>query len=671
MNKFFRSSVIFFAFVLFAGMLVSCANLSLAEDITPPPNYRPPTEAQPVAAGPTYPLVTPDPSAGAPIYVEKCAPCHGPAGRGDGPQASKLPNPVIAIGDPKVSRDASPSSWYTVITEGRLERFMPGFSGGLSDRQRWDVLAYVFTLSNPPDQVTEGKTLYDASCASCHGPLGKGDGPDAANQTDKPKDLTAPGGLTQKSAAEMFQVIRTGIQGMPGFSDKLDENQSWAITSYLRSLTFSAVPGANPSAANPTPTAAAVAANDNQPTATQDANATAAPTEATPVETTPAGTPGTPQANPIGTVRGQVNFPAGTSQPQGLKVTLNGYDANMQVVVNQVTDLKPDGTYIFEKIQMPSNVAFMASLEMNNMTFNSDVAHAQAGASEINLPISVYDTTTDKSQLVIDRMHIFLDFSTADTVQVVELFIISNPTTHVVVPAQSGQPLLNFVLPAGASNLQFQDGVLGQRYIQTKDGFGDTQSIQPGSGQHQILFAFDLPYQNKVTLTVPPPLPVTAAVVMVPLNGVKVQSPDLKDGGKRDVQNTTFQVFTADTIPEGKSITMTVSGVPNLAQTTGGTAATTNTTGLAIGGGVFAIALIGSGLWLFRRRKLSLERSAAPAAGTDAIQNDPDALIDAIAALDDLYKAGNLPQAAYQQRRAELKERLRACYQSQPPSNAG
>jgi hypothetical protein len=33
--------------------------------------------------------------------------------------------------------------------------------------------------------------------------------------------------------------------------------------------------------------------------------------------------------------------------------------------------------------------------------------------------------------------------------------------------------------------------------------------------------------------------------------------------------------------------------------------------------------------------------------------------LDAIVALDDLYQAGELPETAYQQRRADLKERLR------------
>ena len=43
---------------------------------------------------------------------------------------------------------------------------------------------------------------------------------------------------------------------------------------------------------------------------------------------------------------------------------------------------------------------------------------------------------------------------------------------------------------------------------------------------------------------------------------------------------------------------------------------------------------------------------------TGDLPDDPDTLMDAIIALDDLYKAGELPEAAYQQRRAELKEKL-------------
>jgi hypothetical protein len=44
--------------------------------------------------------------------------------------------------------------------------------------------------------------------------------------------------------------------------------------------------------------------------------------------------------------------------------------------------------------------------------------------------------------------------------------------------------------------------------------------------------------------------------------------------------------------------------------------------------------------------------------GLNDLPDDPDALMDAIIALDDLHKAGELPEEAYQQRRAALKDRL-------------
>jgi hypothetical protein len=72
--------------------------------------------------------------------------------------------------------------------------------------------------------------------------------------------------------------------------------------------------------------------------------------------------------------------------------------------------------------------------------------------------------------------------------------------------------------------------------------------------------------------------------------------------------------------------------------------------------------LVVAGVWLYRRN--------ARVAGEpddddeyepveDGTYEDPDSIVDAIIALDDLYAAGELPEEAYQQRRAELKERLR------------
>jgi hypothetical protein len=107
--------------LIVATIMLTACNFTLAQDITPPPNYVPPTPAQ--TLGPLYPTQVPSTENGSVIYVEKCAPCHGATGLGDGEQGIQLGVPVPAFGLPEVARPASPAQWYTVVTRGNMERF--------------------------------------------------------------------------------------------------------------------------------------------------------------------------------------------------------------------------------------------------------------------------------------------------------------------------------------------------------------------------------------------------------------------------------------------------------------------------------------------------------------------------------------------------------------------
>jgi hypothetical protein len=104
---------------------------------------------------------------------------------------------------------------------------------------------------------------------------------------------------------------------------------------------------------------------------------------------------------------------------------------------------------------------------------------------------------------------------------------------------------------------------------------------------------------------------------------------------------------------------MTISGRPK-----GTGLVTGSSTNLVIGLVAFGVALIVAGVWLFRRNR-------AQRTGLDAVdelekeslsgkaEEDPETLMDAILALDDQYRDGELPEEAYRQRRAELKTHLK------------
>src|SRR5215208_6988362 len=150
--------------IIFLTFLLSACNFTLAEDVTPPPNYVPPTPA--ATLGPLFPAQAPSTVSGAAIFAEKCAACHGETGMGDGEQGIKLNVTVPAFGLPEIARPASPAQWYMVVTQGNIERFMPPFAS-LSNQQRWDVVAYAMSLHISEEEIAQGKDLFETNCANC------------------------------------------------------------------------------------------------------------------------------------------------------------------------------------------------------------------------------------------------------------------------------------------------------------------------------------------------------------------------------------------------------------------------------------------------------------------------------------------------------------------------
>lgn len=86
--------------------------------------------------------------------------------------------------------------------------------------------------------VAEGRALYVAHCATCHGGAGQGDGPEAAGLRPPPADLRvrlAPG---IHSDRQIFEWLSAGAAdgAMPAFGDVLTEAERWHLVNFLRTL---------------------------------------------------------------------------------------------------------------------------------------------------------------------------------------------------------------------------------------------------------------------------------------------------------------------------------------------------------------------------------------------------------------------------------------------------
>ncbi len=139
---------------------LSACSVSINENGIPPAGVQTPLLSSTSTAVVNLPFVPPDPASGAAIFQNKCAPCHGTSGKGDGVQAGNLASAPPPIGTAELARQARPVDWFSIIDTGHLAKFMPSTSNTLTDRQRWDVVAYVLNLSMTLNEQTNGMVVY-------------------------------------------------------------------------------------------------------------------------------------------------------------------------------------------------------------------------------------------------------------------------------------------------------------------------------------------------------------------------------------------------------------------------------------------------------------------------------------------------------------------------------
>ena len=88
----------------------------------------------------------------------------------------------------------------------------------------------------PADKKTieQGEKVAKINCVSCHGPLGKGNGPAAIALNPKPADWTSKR-VQDEPDGEIFWKVTNGRGAMPSWRH-LPENDRWAVVRFIRTL---------------------------------------------------------------------------------------------------------------------------------------------------------------------------------------------------------------------------------------------------------------------------------------------------------------------------------------------------------------------------------------------------------------------------------------------------
>lgn len=594
-------------------MLTSCSSM-LVQDVTPPPDFIPTWQVSDEASSSANvaPLLPPDPSEGESIYQINCGACHGETGMGDGEKAGGLPSIPPPVGSLEYSREFSPDSWYQVVTMGRMERLMPGFAGILSDRQRWDVVSYLFTMDVKPWQLDDGQKEFLEICQNCAGQTGN---------AHSMEEIVSPE-LLQHSLNDVIVSLENGYGSMPAIPRDLPDGTKLNIALYLRSLVFSKdIP---------------------------DDELSLSPVQETLFEEGAGITTADVAGNLIS---GRVVNDSGEEIPGDQKVELAVFDQENVVYTDQMV-VTSGGRFEFNDVPEGTGLTYLVSANYSGVIFSTSVIRTGKVNELANLILTVYETDTDVSPVSAERMYLFFEFPQADILRIKQMYMLSNPTNRFIKSTIPGEPVIRFTLPSGASNLEYEAEEDKGRYIPTSDGFGDTQGIPPGNDT-QIVFSFDLIYKPDLPFYITLPFSVESTNVLLPSGKFFVKSSRLHQLGEKVIQNSTWTVYQAERMESGSHLDLVVSGKPAVADMI----VDEWNTNLVVG--IFSLIFVLLTLAILVHQKTISSRKVINSQVVVPMSNmERDAILDAIIALDDQYNAGYIPHSAYVERRNELKGRL-------------
>lgn len=476
---------------------------------------------------------------------------------------------------------------------------MPPWGNRLNDAQIWDLAAYVWNLSLPPEDIAAGEQIYREQCAACHGDDGAGN---TSNAPAEMIDLTDLAVMTQRSQADLQAGFSAGVahDALTG----LPETELRQALDYIRTFTFKL-----------------------------------------------------PQRN--GVLNGQI-LNATTNRPQGnLEVTLFVFEGDLPSHETFTTQADENGRYSFENLPTDHSVMYVVEGSYEGVSYLSEPTPFTPNSAEATVNLNVYETTTSAEAVSLSRLNYLVAFE-PDKLSVIQLFVLSNSGAQTYI-GQEGQTF-SFTLPQAAIDITFQ-GDAGNFVKETGQGYVTTEPVLPGEEGLIIAATYNLPYQgDALSVAVPIPANVASVNILMQDLGATLSSEQLQFVETREVQDGKFSIYSGSNLPKDSSLTLELTGLNNLdfAATNippGATVVPANAVDqnmlrwVVIGLGGAVIVFVGIFYPRFRARLTSAVASEDVAARRQK-------LLLLLARLDDAFEAGELDEQVYRRARTKYKSEL-------------
>ncbi|HID53241.1 MAG TPA: hypothetical protein EYP41_14565 [Anaerolineae bacterium] len=543
-----------------------------------------------------------------------------------------------------------------------------------------------FLPEDTPDAEV-GLAIYNERCTVCHGDTAQGDGPQAIEAALEPTVFADPEFRLTAQPQRMYDFITNGnlANGMPPFgpasSNPLAEMDRWHLIAAIYS--FSTPPESIALGEEIVTEQGGAEWPDTDYWFTRTNEDALADLEAGDFGLDTADlsdeekmavvdygrsqsylfldpfAPPEPIAEAV--ISGQVTNGSTDEPVTAGTVTLRAFTFDLEEMLNETTELDEDGRYSFTVTDVDPDWVYLVSAENDDLTFNSSAAQIERSDPELDLPVTVYNKTTDPSVIDVEQIHLVINFG-EDTVQVSELYVFNNNDTAVFVgeTGNTEDGTVEMFLPAGAENIDFRRAlgsfdnfVAATEVVATGTGWADTVAVRPGSGSSVLLVSYELPYDDNLLLAHPLGYPVKQASAILPDVGITIKGDGWIAQDTRPSEFGDILSYLNSDMTAAGALNLELDGRPRqvaVGEQGGSFLVRDNQTELIVGV-VSLLIVLAIAAWFVHKWRNPEPQLA-----------DSDALIYAIAELDDAYDAGEIKENEYQQKRNSLKAELESIW---------
>ncbi len=345
-----------------------------------------------------------------------------------------------------------------------------------------------------------------------------------------------------------------------------------------------------------------------------------------------------------------------------LQVLLLVTDADGGLLSTGQTMVDGDGGFVLDDVPRTEDGVYALRVNYDGVPYEKSLSLHEARDEVV---LTVYETTQDGSQVRVTRQ--IMVIAGADggerEVSAIEFVQLTNDGDRTLLPDLSNPTtFLRFALPPLATELSVRSSpsLSGGDILSIGTGFAVTSPVPPG--EHSVEFSFRFPYEGN-SLSYRQSLPQGADVyqVLLPQDLEQVRVRPLSPASPVSIEESEFLVWEERGIGRGQGVQLELTNLPQPSLASRLWDAITGEVfwqvaiPSVVGAALAVLLLVG----VLRRPRSGPSLVAAGGGEIDVNLARREGLVREVAALDDEFQGGTLPEDEYLRQRDALLSRIR------------